>query len=190
MAVFPGRPTISTWYETQDDYDALVDSLRAVNRARSTPLGDAGRVEHYRRAAGIVARHGDVAGDADEASVERWFDQPSTRLAVYGSLAPGEVNHHVVAHIAGHWVDGFVTGTLRQLGWGHHIGFPAIAWHPDGKRVNVRLFTSLQLPQHWDRIDEFEGEDYQRILVPVRLVTGAITVANIYEARGRTATEF
>jgi gamma-glutamylcyclotransferase (GGCT)/AIG2-like uncharacterized protein YtfP len=152
-------------------------------------LDDAQRVEYYRHAADIVARHGDVAGDADEASVERWFDRPSTRLAVYGSLAPGEVNHHVVADITGLWVDGFVTGTLRQLGWGHHIGFPAITWHADGKKVAVRLFTSLDLPAHWARIDEFEGKDYQRILVPVRLVTGATTVANIYEAKGKTAAD-
>ena len=189
LPLFLGRPTISAWYETEANHSALIDALRAVNHARALPTGDAERVAHYARAARVVAEHEDGGGDADETGVERWFDRPSTRLAVYGSLAPGEVNHHVVAVLCGQWVDGVVTGTLRQLGWGDHIGFPAITWHPDGQKVAVRLFNSLDLPAHWERIDTFEGEDYQRILVPVRLVTGETTVANIYEAKGMTATE-
>ena len=36
----------------------------------------------------------------------------SHRLAVYGSLAPGQTNHHVVADIPGTWTGGTVEGLL------------------------------------------------------------------------------
>jgi gamma-glutamylcyclotransferase (GGCT)/AIG2-like uncharacterized protein YtfP len=82
------------------------------------------------------------------------YNSPSTRLAVYGSLAPGEVNHHVVETITGVWEDGFVHGKLHMKGWGRHVGFPGLIWLPrSGERVPVRLFTSQELPAHWSRID-------------------------------------
>ena len=36
----------------------------------------------------------------------------NTRLAVYGSLAPGECTHHVIAHLRGVWSAGVVRGIL------------------------------------------------------------------------------
>jgi gamma-glutamylcyclotransferase (GGCT)/AIG2-like uncharacterized protein YtfP len=48
--------------------------------------------------------------------------------------------------------------------------------------VTVQLLTSPDLPAAWDRLDRFEGEAYQRILVPVTTDTGRI-IANIYVAR-------
>jgi gamma-glutamylcyclotransferase (GGCT)/AIG2-like uncharacterized protein YtfP len=105
-----------------------------------------------------------------------------TRLAVYGTLAPGQANHGAVADLRGSWTGGVVHGHLHPTGWGVTYGFPALAWHPDASAVTVQLLTSPDLPAAWDRLDRFEGEAYQRILVPVTTDTGRI-IANIYVAR-------
>jgi gamma-glutamylcyclotransferase (GGCT)/AIG2-like uncharacterized protein YtfP len=108
------------------------------------------------------------------------------QLAVYGSLAPGQVNHHVLAHLPGNWVGRFVVhGNLQSKGWGAVFGYPALKWQPDGPEVQVALFISQHLPMHWPRLDEFEGEDYRRILVPLYHEGRFLTVANLYEAYSR-----
>jgi hypothetical protein len=49
----------------------------------------------------------------------------SHALAVYGTLAPGRPNHHVVAPLGGEWADGFVEGELSPVGWGATLGYRA-----------------------------------------------------------------
>lgn len=116
---------------------------------------------------------------------ERVFDTlygASRRLAVYGSLAPGRENHHVIAHLAGDWQDGFVTGDLHPAGWGAALGFPALRWRSDGPRVPVQVLQSDKLTDdQWARLDEFEGTEYRRILVPVYQDDALLAVANLYE---------
>lgn len=90
------------------------------------------------------------------------------RLAVYGSLAPGEENERELAGLDGVWRAGTVRGRLFDRGWGARLGFPAFVWDPDGDEVEVALFESPDLPRHWARLDAFEGPGYDRILVPVR----------------------
>lgn len=106
------------------------------------------------------------------------------RLAVYGSLAPGKLNHHIVAPAGGTWTSGLVTGAFSENGWGAAHGFPGLRWSPDGGDVRVSLLTSDTLPSHWPRLDDFEGDDYMRILVPVGDEDSpVVTVANLYELR-------
>jgi gamma-glutamylcyclotransferase (GGCT)/AIG2-like uncharacterized protein YtfP len=101
-------------------------------------------------------------------------------LAVYGSLAPGEKNACVLDGIAGSWTEGFVRGTLHASGWGAGMGYPGFEPSADGDRIPVKVFTSSELPKHWHRLDEFEGADYRRIVVPVELTGGTLVVAQIY----------
>ena len=124
-------------------------------------------------------------GDIDDsAKIERRFERPSTRLAVYGSLAPGESNHGIIEDLAGTWTAGVVRGDLLRHGWGTQVGFPGMIWDAKStNRINVQVLTSKDLPAHWDRLDDFEGEDYLRILVPVEGLAGAPIVANIYRVR-------
>ena len=49
--------------------------------------------------------------------------------------------------------------------------------------ISVKLFISKDLVSHWKRLDEFEGGEYRRFLVPVHGGEDLITVANIYEVR-------
>lgn len=104
-------------------------------------------------------------------------------LAVYGSLAPGKENHHVLAGLRGSWSEGYVEGVLSPDGWGMTMGYPAIRWQPGAGRVPVHLFASDDLPDNWERIDAFEGPQYVRILVPVFRQRQVVAVGNVYEAR-------
>lgn len=107
-----------------------------------------------------------------------------TRLAVYGTLAPGEPNEHQLSALAGQWhAGGTVRGHLAEQGWGAVLGYPALAWSEDGPPVPVQVFVSSDLPRHWPRLDAFEGEEYRRILVPVHGAGGVLAVANLYAVR-------
>jgi gamma-glutamylcyclotransferase (GGCT)/AIG2-like uncharacterized protein YtfP len=108
------------------------------------------------------------------------FDRTAdTRLAVYGTLAPGRVNHHQLADLKGRWQRGTVQGKLTDAGWGAALGFPGLVLDPSGPPVEVYLFESLDLQDHWSRLDEFEGAGYRRVVTPVRLADGELS-AHIY----------
>ena len=70
-----------------------------------------------------------------------------------------------------------VYGTLAEH------GYPALAWRPGGPRVPARLFFAPDMARHWRRLDEFEGDGYRRILVPVEDEGGVVAVANLYADR-------
>jgi len=117
-----------------------------------------------------------------ERLIDALLDRPAERLAAYGSLRPGEENHDQVARLVGRWVDGTVRGTRHERGWGAARGYPGIVWQPGGGDVPVQVFESRALPEHWERLDEFEGPAYERILVPV-VTTSGVVVCNLYAVR-------
>ena len=100
---------------------------------------------------------------------------PGKKLVVYGSLAPGEKNHGVIAHMKGSWRPCTIHGLLAVAPTGYRIFTP----QPDGPAVSALLFESAELPAGWKALDEFEGDAYRRLLIPVE-VEGKHTVANIY----------
>ena len=124
----------------------------------------------------MLGAHSDSSTDADTL-----FGGPSMRLAVYGSLAPGRSNHHMLAHLRGTWHPVTAHGILKDQGWAAGTGFPAFTWDPAGPPVAMQVFESPDLPAHWPTLDEFEGEDYPRMLIPV-IRGGGVEVANVYAA--------
>jgi gamma-glutamylcyclotransferase (GGCT)/AIG2-like uncharacterized protein YtfP len=76
--------------------------------------------------------------------------------------------------IDGNWSSGFVRGFLHENGWGAELGFPGIVLDPDGPKVVVDLLESNQLDQHWQRLDEFEGPGYNRVLTSVQTNAGPV----------------
>jgi gamma-glutamylcyclotransferase (GGCT)/AIG2-like uncharacterized protein YtfP len=102
-------------------------------------------------------------------------EAPDTRLAVYGTLAPGRVNHHQISALRGSWQRGTVNGKLFASGWGAAQGFPGLILDPLGPSVGVDLFESKDLPEHWARLDEFEGEGYRRALTIVNTPEGNLS---------------
>ena len=93
--------------------------------------------------------------------------EANSRLVTYGSLSPGLVNHHELAGLRGNWRMGTVRGRLMPGGWGATMGYPGLILDPQGPRVQVYLFESRDLPDHWERLDEFEGSGYQRVITQV-----------------------
>jgi Uncharacterized conserved protein len=102
------------------------------------------------------------------------------RFFVYGTLAPGRPNEHVLADVPGTWEPATVRGTLVQAGWGATAGYPGIVLSEESDEVHGFVFSSTDLSAHWSRLDEFEGEGYVRVLVPARLANGTIVDAYIY----------
>ncbi|NGP17644.1 gamma-glutamylcyclotransferase family protein [Devosia aurantiaca] len=101
------------------------------------------------------------------------------RLAAYGTLQPGQPNHHQMAGMAGTWRPGSVRGHLHQSGWGAAVGFPGLVADPAGPEVPVSLFKSDDLVDHWPRLDAFEGEGYVRTTIDVATAEGMVQ-AQIY----------
>ncbi|MCW5863915.1 MAG: gamma-glutamylcyclotransferase [Anaerolineae bacterium] len=102
------------------------------------------------------------------------------RLFVYGTLAPGRPNAHVLAHVPGQWQPATVTGRLLPMGWGASAGYPGIVLDERGREIEGFLFSSKRLVDHWAGLDELEGEDYQRVLTLVKLSDGTVVDAYIY----------
>jgi gamma-glutamylcyclotransferase (GGCT)/AIG2-like uncharacterized protein YtfP len=104
------------------------------------------------------------------------------RLATYGTLAPGRPNNHHLDGLEGRWMTGHVHGRLIQEGWGAELGFPALVIDPAGSAISVHVFESADLPEHWRRLDSFEGSGYQRVVITVHTPGGELE-ASIYAAR-------
>jgi gamma-glutamylcyclotransferase (GGCT)/AIG2-like uncharacterized protein YtfP len=102
------------------------------------------------------------------------------RLFVYGTLAPGRPNAHVLADVAGTWQPATTRGTLFAEGWGAAAGYPGIVPDESADEVHGFLLTSDVLLRHWDRLDAFEGDGYERVLATVRLADGSAVQAYLY----------
>ena len=105
------------------------------------------------------------------------------RLFVYGTLAPGRPNAHRLEEIGGSWKEATVTGKLYPDGWGATMGYPAIVPIESGEDVAGFVFSSEELADHWDELDEFEGEAYERVPVVATLRDNSTVDAYVYALR-------
>jgi len=103
------------------------------------------------------------------------------RLFVYGTFAPGRPNQHILAGVAGEWQVARIQGTLVEQGWGAAEGYPGVVLDNDHEDVVGFVFTSEQLTEHWQRLDEFEGEDYCRTKTKAIFEDGRIVSVYVYE---------
>jgi len=135
---------------------------------------------------GVVERAAPPSVSDAERRLDTLFAVNRT-LAVYGTLAPGRPNHYIVAPLGGEWTEGIVEGDLFAEGWGAPLGYPAFRPRVGGAAVTVHVLTSAALPSAFPELDQFEGPEYRRILIPVFRPGAADeqrlhTVANIYAA--------
>jgi gamma-glutamylcyclotransferase (GGCT)/AIG2-like uncharacterized protein YtfP len=107
-------------------------------------------------------------------------------LFVYGTLAPGRPNEHVLGDVPGSWEPATVRGDLVDHGWGAAVGFPALVLRERGPEVHGSLFASDALVEHWVSLDEFEGSGYERVLTRARPGTGDDVQAWVYVGRLET----
>ena len=105
------------------------------------------------------------------------------RLFVYGTLAPGRPNAHVLEGVTGTWEAATVRGRLLPKGWGAAAGFPGIVLDEGAPEVPGLLFTSEELGESWEHLDKFEGDGYERVLTPVQCEDGREVQAHVYVLR-------
>ena len=103
-------------------------------------------------------------------------------LFVYGTLAPGERNAHIMDGMTGTWQKASVRGKRFINGWGIHKMAPGFFPDPTGPVVNGLVFSSPDLPDHWERLDIFEGADYQRVEIEATLENGETMATCVYRA--------
>jgi gamma-glutamylcyclotransferase (GGCT)/AIG2-like uncharacterized protein YtfP len=99
------------------------------------------------------------------------------RLVVYGSLAPGGSNAFMLERIPGEWHQCRIRGHL-----GHYRGFKSFQYDPQGPEHAAWLVASSELPRVLPDLDDFEGEEYERIIIPAR-VEGQWIMAQVYEGK-------
>jgi gamma-glutamylcyclotransferase (GGCT)/AIG2-like uncharacterized protein YtfP len=102
------------------------------------------------------------------------------RLFVYGTLAPGRPNAHVLADVPGTWQPATTRGTLLAEGWGAAAGYPGIVPDENATEVPGFVLTSDALPSQWEHLDAFEGDGYERVLATVQLADGSAVEAYLY----------
>lgn len=47
------------------------------------------------------------------------------------------------------------------------------------------MFSSERLDEHWERLDHFEGDGYERVMTVATLPGGATVEAHVYVLRSR-----
>lgn len=105
---------------------------------------------------------------------------PVQLLFVYGTLAPGETNAHILAPLAGRWEPASVGGSLHPEGWVKTHGFPGMRLVDDGSVVNGLLFHSPALEAFWPELDAFEGSDYRRVQTLATRADGTQLMSCVY----------
>ena len=102
---------------------------------------------------------------------------PEERLIVYGTLVPGGQYHHLLADLEATWEECTIRGRL-----GAYRGYPTFKWNPAGEPHPAWLVTSPWLPVKFRELDDFEGKDYTRRLIPAE-VERRLVIAYIYEGK-------
>ena len=113
-------------------------------------------------------------------AIKKSVDNNMERLFVYGTLAPGQVNHDVLVNIPGKWEIATLRGNLVDEGWGSVMGCPGIVPTEDGEEVKGYIFASEYLSDYWSMLDEFEGSGYSRAIVKVKIESGEYVDAFVY----------
>lgn len=101
------------------------------------------------------------------------------RLAVYGTLAPGGANAHVLEDVPGDWATGTVSGSRHDDGW---HGYPGLVLDAtdDADEIPVHVLEAPGLSDDLERLDAFEGPGYRRVVASVQLADGRRVRAWVY----------
>jgi len=108
--------------------------------------------------------------------------QPQNVFIVYGTLGPDRPNHHKIEHIQGRWSKATIKGKLEAKGWGADLGYYGYvkATSEEEEEIEAFILFSDELTMNWKFLDDFEGDEYERILAEFKLENGESGVGNIY----------
>ena len=79
---------------------------------------------------------------------------------------PSSLPPVVVQHIKGTWKKGIVRGKLEKMGWGAAMGYNGFTHvrREEQEEIEAHILLSDELDKNWPLIDEFEGDEYRRVL--------------------------
>ena len=60
------------------------------------------------------------------------------------------------------------------------MGCPGLVLNADGKAIPGEVFSSANLDKHWEQLDRFEGEEYQRVEAEVSLADHSSLLVWLY----------
>ena len=63
------------------------------------------------------------------------------------------------------------------------MGFPGLVISDTGEEIQGYVFVSDNFEKHWEDLDKFEGEEYQRVITQVTLSSGGQVDAYVYALR-------
>lgn len=132
-------------------------------------------IDINRRRVGLVT--------ADEDADRRFCQETGAivRLCIYGRMRPGGPDNHRLTPFGGEWTEGTFPGEL-QGDMCTLDDCPGLAWIPTKTWNTGFVLTSDLLKDAWAELDAKEGDNYARLLTPVR-VGGTDIIANIYTSR-------
>jgi gamma-glutamylcyclotransferase (GGCT)/AIG2-like uncharacterized protein YtfP len=99
-------------------------------------------------------------------------------LFCYGTLKPGEEAHSLFKSIKGSWMDAYVYGDFVK---DMNIDYPMIQLNENGDKILGQLFYSDELMKIIKSLDDYEGEEYQRVVTNVYLNDSTLKQAFVYE---------
>ena len=104
-------------------------------------------------------------------------------LFVYGTLQKGKQHDNFLNNISGKWKKGYVVGQLLNISSGPDYGYPALKLDAKGSKIYGMVFHSKDLESHIKKIDEFEGDNYKRIISKIILEDGSQVESYLYELK-------
>ncbi len=142
-------------------------------------------IEGLNKGKTISSKELDNLDDSRFTEIEKDFFKkfkPECSLIIYGSLAPNRPNHSVIEHINGKYQKVKIKGKLEKKGWGAELGFLGFRHASSEEQIEIEgiVLFSEELVENWQLLDDFEGEEYRRILAKYESDTGEIGVGNIY----------
>lgn len=126
-----------------------------------------------------------VGLDKADADFDRQFSTSSgaeSRLLVYGRMRPGGPDEHHLTPLDGAWREASFPGYIQNESACTLDVCPGLAWTPTGTWNEGFIFETERLKDHWSVLDAKEGEDFSRLLTPLRTDAGDL-VANIYVSK-------
>jgi gamma-glutamylcyclotransferase (GGCT)/AIG2-like uncharacterized protein YtfP len=111
------------------------------------------------------------------------LDHPERRLLTYGTLSPGGANFNMLASITTYPRSVQIKGKIISR---NGLNYFDRYYRSADPMISCVMLESDDLPQIWPRLDDFEGKEYQRILLPYLTDENEAGVGYIYAGANLT----
>lgn len=104
------------------------------------------------------------------------LEEPSKKLLIYGTLKFGQPNSTLLDHLRSGNETAYIWGFVEHE---DKLPFYTFTISSPMNKIDVELIINNSLPKYIDKLDRFEGDKYDRLLVPYEY-NNNILVGNIY----------